>query len=329
MHHSIHYGKGNITLYRTYAQPLTGITPIPESAFAGRQNILFAVDVDVQVFGDEFLPSYTEGDNSNVVATDTMKNFVLARALAYEGATIEGFLHFLGGQFFATYPDMHTLRITGREQPFAPAQVPQDGGFVPSQLLFGRGHDDRAVAILDLVRVVDGARIAAHSCGQVGMQLIKVTGSSFMRFPRDSHTTLPEAVDRPLFIYLDIHWRYADPDIALGDDPARYVPAEQVRDLVAATFHDFNSKSIQHLVYQMGLRLLDRFPQLAEVSFEAQNRLWDTANNSEADPKVKVYCDPRPPYGMIHLTLDREAAATGTPTQEPAIQSRLLSGNAG
>jgi len=75
------------------------------------------------VLGDNFLPAYTEGDNSNVVATDTMKNFVLREALAYDGATLEGFLDFVGRRFLDTYPQIHSLRLTGHEQPFHAAPV--------------------------------------------------------------------------------------------------------------------------------------------------------------------------------------------------------------
>ncbi len=86
----------------------------------------------------------------------------------------------------------------------------------------------------------------------------------------------------------------------------REIPAEQVRDLVQVVFHEFVSMSIQHLMHEMGQRVLARFPQLAVVSFEGQNRLWDTAAVSDDDRKVIVYCDPRPPYGSIGLTLTRE-----------------------
>ena len=86
-------------------------------------------------------------------------------------------------------------------------------------------------------------------------------------FARDDATTLPERADRPLFIHLDVHWRYADPADALAGDPARYVAAAQVRDVVCAVFHEFVSESIQHLVHEMGQRLLERFAVLAEVSF--------------------------------------------------------------
>jgi urate oxidase len=304
----IRYGKSNITLYRTYAAPLSGLTPIPESSFAGRDNILFALDVDVEVFGDNFLPAYTEGDNSMVVATDSMKNFTLGTALDYPGSTIEGYLGFLGRSFLTTYPQMEALRLTAREQPFSAVPVPDPaGGFCPSPVLLSRRHDEQAYGQIELDRGGEGTRVTSHRCGQLGLQLIKLTGSSFSRFVRDQHTTLPERIDRPLFIYLDVYWRYTEPAYLFADTHEHYVAAEQVRDLVQVVFHQFVSESIQHLLYEMGKCLLDRFPQLAAVSFDAQNRLWDTAVTAVSDPKVKVYCDPRPPYGMIHLTLDRSA----------------------
>ena len=57
---------------------------------------VFACEVSVEVLGDNFEPAYTEGDNSNVVATDTMKNFILREAAAYPGTTLEGFLAHIG-----------------------------------------------------------------------------------------------------------------------------------------------------------------------------------------------------------------------------------------
>jgi len=303
----IRYGKAQVTVYRTYAQPLTGLTPIRESGFVGRDNTLFACEIDVEVYGDNFLPAYTHGDNSNVVATDTMKNFIMRMALEYTGATLEGLLDFLGRSFLATYPQMQSLRVSGQQVPFVAARVPQnDATFGPSGVLFSRSHDDFASASLDIQRDGAATRVVAHRCGQQGLQLIKITGSSFTRFVRDAYTTLPERVDRPLFIYLDVYWKYADAAHAIAPEPSHYVAAEQVRDLITAVFHEFVSMSIQHLVHEMGQRLLERFPQLAEVEFEAQNRLWDTANVSETDDRVKVYCDPRPPYGAIGLTLTRD-----------------------
>ena len=303
---NVAYGKANVSFYRTYAQPLIGLTPIPESAFTGRPNILFAYEAEVEVLDQTLAPAYTEGDNSLVVATDTMKNFIHQVAIEFEGATLEAYLLFLARRFFQTWSHVNTLRVSGRELPYPPASVPTDDGFGSSSTLFFHGRGDFGSASLDVVRDGDGARIVGHRCGREQLQLIKVTGSAFADFVRDQYTTLPSVRDRPLYIFLDAFWRYADVQDAVSSDHSRYVAAEQVRDLVATVFHEFVSMSIQHLLHEMGQRLLARFPQLAEVAFDGQNRLWDTVVVSRSDEKIKSYCDPRPPYGSIHLTLCRE-----------------------
>ncbi|HSH22251.1 MAG TPA: urate oxidase [Candidatus Caenarcaniphilales bacterium] len=306
----IYYGKADVATYRTHATPLRGLTTIQESPFAGRTNTLLAADIEVQVLGTAFLAAYTEGDNRLVVATDTMKNFIHRESLAFAGATLEQWLLFIGRRFLETYPHMERLRVRGVEIPFEPAVVPAsegDGEFAASEVLFQRQHGDRSTVELELGRLSDGSvRLADLRAGRIGLQLIKLTGSSFASFARDEYTTLPERPDRPLYVHLDVAWRYADPNVAAAEDNTRYVAGEQIGDLVAAVFHRFVSLSIQHLVHEIGQALLARFPQLSEVSFEAQNRLWDLAVTSEEDERVKVYSDPRPPYGKIGLVLRRD-----------------------
>jgi urate oxidase len=204
---------------------------------------------------------------------------------------------------------MERLRVSGVEIPFEPAVVPAaDGdGWEASDVLFEREHGDRSTAWLELGRTDTGdVSVTDLGCGRAGMQMMKVTGSSFADFARDAYTTLPERKDRPLYIHLDVGWKYATPDLALEPSHASYVAGEQVADLVGAVFHRFVSLSIQHLVNEIGNAMLERWPQLAEVSFEAQNRLWDLAVTSEDDERVKVYCDPRPPFGKIGLVLRRD-----------------------
>ena len=304
----IYYGKADVATYRTYATPLDGITPIPESSFEERDNTLLAANIEVQVLGTGFMAAYTEGDNRLVVATDTMKNFIQRESLSFRGATLEEWLEFIGRRFLETYPHMERLRVKGVEIPFEPAVVPAaDGeGFEASDVLFERQHGDRSSATLELGRTDAGdVEVTDLSAGRVGLQMMKVTGSAFADFARDSYTTLPERRDRPLYVHLDVGWKYATPDSALAADHSRYVPGEQVVDLCGAVFHRFVSLSIQHLVNEIGVAMLDRWPQLAEVSFEAQNRLWDVAVTADDDERVKVYCDPRPPYGRIGLVLRR------------------------
>jgi urate oxidase len=309
MRAEIYYGKADVATYRTYGAPLAGLRAIPESPFIGRPNTLLAAQIEVQVLGEAFMAAYTEGDNRLVVATDTMKNFIHRESLAFGGATLEEWLFFIGRRFLETYPHMERLRVLGSEIPFEPTLVPADDGdgFTASAVLFQRQHADRSTARVELDRHADGSVVATELAGgRTGLQLMKVTGSAFADFARDEYTTLPERRDRPLYVHLDVGWRYADPVAAMAPDHAAYVAGEQVADLVGAVFHRFVSLSIQHLANEMGVAILDRWPQLAEVSFEAQNRLWDTAVVSEADERVKVYCDPRPPYGRIGLVLRRD-----------------------
>ena len=307
MRHEIRYGKADVKVYRTYAEPLEGITAIPESPFTGRDNALTAAEIEVVVHGTEFLEAYTRGDNRRVVATDTMKNFIHATSLTARARTLEEWLLEVGTAFLDTYPHMERLTMIGRELPFPAAIVPADDGFESSDRLFSRDRCDHGTARLELARHADGpVHVTDHECGRAQLQLVKLTGSAFADFARDEHTTLPERRDRPLYIWCDIGWRYADAADAVVTDAARYVASEQVADLAATVFHDFVSLSIQHLVNEIGTRVLERWPQLVEVSFDAQNRLWDLVAESPADARVRTYADPRPPYGHIGLVLRRD-----------------------
>lgn len=265
MRHEIRYGKADVKVYRTHAEPLTGITPIPESPFTGRENLLAAAEIEVIVRGTQFLDAYTKGDNRLVVATDTMKNFIHAVSLRARARALEEWLFEVGTAFLDTYPHMERLTMVGRDLPFPAALVPAaDGdGFEASDRLFSRDRSDYGSARLELARDAAGSvEITDHESGRRELQLIKITGSAFADFARDEHTTLPERRDRPLYIWSDIGWTYADSSHAVLGDPSNYVASEQVADLANAVFHEFVSLSIQHLVNEIGLRMLDRWPQL-------------------------------------------------------------------
>ncbi len=261
-----YYGKAAVSVYRTDSQ-----------------STLFAAEVKLTVLDEGLLPAYREGDNSLLVATDTMKNFIHATALEYPGDSLEDFLDVLGRKFLATYRHFDRIHLRARDLPFARH----------SQVLFRRLHDDYGIAELTMTR----AGILDHRSGREALHLIKITGSSFAQFYRDGYTTLPDMSDRPLLVYLNVYWRH--------ETFQRRVASEDVREVVCETFDTFVSKSIQHLVHEMGRRLLVRFPPITEVVFEAENHLWDTTRTSEVDPRIKVYSDPRPPFGVIGLTLKR------------------------
>jgi len=298
------YGKEKVKVYRTYGTPLDGIEPIPESSFTGRPNTLFGMDLRVQVEGDAFLPSFSEGDNSMVVATDSMKNFVHHHMGEYDGATLEGFLEFVGAELIERYDQMETVEVSATEIPFEERQVPGEDGFETSELVFGVSDGEAAYGELVLESGADGAELDDQLSGVTDIELVKVKDNSFTGFVQDEYTTLPERENRTLYVAMDIFWTYAEPVDALGADPAQYVPPEQVRDIAQAVFDELDVNSIQDLIYQIGLRVLERFSQLESVSFEANNRTWIGVRD-DLDGDAKVLREPDIPTGFQQFSMDR------------------------
>ena len=146
----ISYGKLRVPLQRVVANE------------DGRHDLL-AAEVSIEVLGENFEAAYTEGDNREVVATDTMKNFILREALAYDGATLEGLLLHLGRGFLETYPVMNAVRMSAKEVRFDRL----------SDKLFARERGDHAVAMVEL----DADGIRDHRSGREDLWMLKVTGS--------------------------------------------------------------------------------------------------------------------------------------------------------
>ena len=158
----ISYGKAQVVFYR----------------LGGHDIAPLAASVDVDVFGKRFLAAYTEGDNREVVATDTMKNFVYAMAAEYSGRTLLGLCAFLGRRFLETYPVMEALRVSAREVPLDAAASERG----PSGVLFRSTRGDGAVAQVAVDAIGGKPEITGARSGWEDMLLVKTTGSSFATF---------------------------------------------------------------------------------------------------------------------------------------------------
>jgi urate oxidase/2-oxo-4-hydroxy-4-carboxy-5-ureidoimidazoline decarboxylase len=303
---TLYYGKGDVLTYRTYAAPLQ-VEPIAESPFNGNENVIFAHNIKFSVSAETLLSSFTEGDNGQVVATDSMKNFILRHSASYEGCTTEGLLAYIGERFFEKYAHITAIDLEATRLPFGQVLIQGQQGYENSKLVYRPSHNEKAHARLELVRGDDRISTTSLQCGVTDLQLIKVSGSSFFGFIRDEYTTLPESYDRPLFIFLNINWSYNNHADALSE--LSYVAAEQIRDIAHHVFHEFKTPSIQFLIYQIGLRILTRFPQLKEVFFESNNRTWETIVEPEGIGQAGVYTEPRPPYGFQGFTVTRDDLA--------------------
>jgi urate oxidase / 2-oxo-4-hydroxy-4-carboxy-5-ureidoimidazoline decarboxylase len=272
-----YYGKGDVNVYRLNRA----------------EGSMFAANVMLLIYGDAFWPTYVTGDNTSLVATDSMKNFIQRETLNFVGSGLEEYCRFLGQKFLATYPHAEGAQIAATEIPYGAAGVKA----------FARSGLERAFARLEIC----GEKVAEARSGIDGFRLLRLGGSAFQGFIRDQYTTLPELEDRPLHMWLDLAWSYVDFDDAFNEGSV----TAAARRIVADVFNRFESGSIQQVIYRMGTRLLEEIPVIAQVDLEADNRTWDAAAESSLDAgadlstNVGVYTDARPPYGCLGLSLRR------------------------
>ena len=279
-----YYGKGDVIAYR-----LNRDGNVPEG-----QSPVFGANVLMLVYGAAFWRTYTEGDNSGLVATDSMKNFIQRETMNFAGDALSNYCQFLATTFLSKYAQVEGVQVSAVEIPYEP---------VNGQVAFAPAGPERATARVELSR----SGVVEAACGIRGFKLLRLGGSAFHGFVRDEYTTLPDIRNRPLYMWLDLEWRYTDPHDAFTTAGPPRGPGSsdvaRVRHIVHDVFASFESGSIQQVIYQMGTRILEELPALAEVHLEANNRTWDTI--VERGDELGVYTDARPPYGCLGLRLTR------------------------
>lgn len=156
----------------------------------GRDNTVVGVDVTCEIGGEAFLPSFTDGDNTLVVATDSMKNFIQRHLASYEGTTTEGFLHYVAHRFLDTYSHMDKITLTGEDIPFEAMPAYEEKELSTSRLVFRRSRNERSRSVLKAERSGNTITITEQYSEIMDLQLVKVSGNSFVGFIRDEYTTL-------------------------------------------------------------------------------------------------------------------------------------------
>jgi urate oxidase len=269
-----YYGKGDVIVYRLNRdnRPPSG------------QSAVFGVRVLMLTYGDAFWPTYATGDNTGLVATDSMKNFIQRETMNFAGDDLSAYCRFLGATFLERYPQADGVQVSAEEIPYAAIDGP---AFAPS-------GPERAIARVEL----QPGTVVEATAGLRGFRLLRLGGSAFHGFVRDEYTTLPDVTNRPLHMWLDLEWRHSTPDAAFAGGTG-----DTVRRIVHDVFRDFESGSIQQMIHRMGTRMLAEIPTLADVDLEANNRTWDRV--VERGDELGIFTDARPPYGCLGLRLTR------------------------
>jgi urate oxidase len=252
------------------------------------------VDLNVtSLLRGDFEAAHLDGDQSGVLPTDTQKNTAFAFAKQHGIASIEDYALALGRRLVTAAPV-----ATGgwvRVEQYGWDRIPV-GGTGHDHAFVRRGAEVRTTEV-DVTE--QGATVTS---GLTDLVVLKSTGSEFKGFLRDEYTTLPDADDRILATSLTATWRHETSDAS--DWNASYAG---VRSVLLETFATTYSRALQETLWLMGRAVLERRPDLAEISFSAPNKhhhLVDLAPfGVPNDGEVFVAADR--PYGLIEATVTR------------------------
>jgi urate oxidase len=247
--------------------------------------------VAVALEGD-FDAAYVEGDNTGLLATDTMRNSVYA--LAKEGPIdeIESFGQRLVEHFLAAGPGVTSARAHVVEHPW----VRLDVGGRPHEHAFQRGSGGNRVATV----FGEGGEPRIEA-GIDDLLVLKTTGSGWEGFLRDRYTSLAETSDRILATSITARWSYRGRDVQFG------AGWRGVRQTILEAFSDHYSPSVQFTLHHMGRAVLDARPEVERISFSLPNRhhlLYDLERFG-LENENEIFQATTEPYGLIEGTVER------------------------
>ncbi|HLO36109.1 MAG TPA: urate oxidase [Candidatus Deferrimicrobium sp.] len=236
----------------------------------------------------DFAASYRDGDNSAVIATDTMKNTAYALAGAHLTGSIERFGIVLANHFLDER-QVERARVSIDEHAWRPIGGAPDA--------FSRDGSMTRTAHVSI-----GRHAAAIRAGVSDLTLMKTTRSAFEGFPRDRFTTLRETADRIMATRVSASWAY-EPDLDLDFDAS----FGAVRSTLLEVFADHHSVSVQASIWIIGAAILERHAEVAEVSLSLPNLHHWTVDLSPfgIDNDREVYVSTTEPHGLIEATIRR------------------------
>jgi urate oxidase len=249
------------------------------------RHALRDLTVDVALEGD-FAAAHVSGDNSALIATDTMRNVVYALARTHPIDSLESFGAALVEHFLGAGPTVTRVRIDVAEHPWE--------RLGDHEHAFQRGHGGTRIASVS----GDGTTID-YEAGIDDLLVLKTTASGWEGFVRDQYTTLPETDDRIMATIVTGRWSYAQ---APGDGDWH-----AVRDTLLDAFADHYSPSVQFTLNVMGEAVLERHANVERIHLSLPNRhhlLFDLQRFGLDNPNV-VFQATTEPYGLIEATIER------------------------
>ena len=253
---------------------------------------LWDLDVAVALEGN-FVAAHVSGDNSELPATDTMRNTVYALAKDNLTGSIEEFGLALVDHFLEASPAVERALVNITQ--FLWDRIEVDG----------RGHEHSFVRSSGerKARVMGGEggerRVGA---GLANLLVMKTTASGWEGFLRDRFTTLPDTNDRILATVVTADWSYGGVGLAFDHLWGG------VRDQILTTFTDHYSPSVQNTLYRTGEAVLEAYPEVEKIrlSFPNKHHIPYDLSRFGMENEGEIFWATDEPYGLIEGTVERE-----------------------
>jgi urate oxidase len=258
----------------------------------GDRHELQELTVTIAFEGD-FETVHSDGDNSAVLPTDTMKNTVYALA---KGSRIieeiEAFAQRLASHFLKDNDAVRHVTIEIAESQWNRIDVAGK----PHRHSFVKGSEEKRVVTVRATR--DKVNI---SSGVEDLVILKTTASAFEGFKKDQFTTLKETDDRILATSVKATWTYADPGVACR------ALWRGVRQSILEAFAEHESRSVQHTVYAIGESVLGNFEEVSEISLSLPNKhcLLVDLGQFGLTNRNEIFLPIDEPHGLIEATIRR------------------------
>ncbi|KAK6271206.1 hypothetical protein POUND7_008304 [Theobroma cacao] len=284
----------------------------------GRRHSMVEWNVNISLLSN-CTGAYVRDDNSDIVATDTMKNTVYVKAKeCSEQLSAEEFAILLGKHFTSFYPQVFTAIVKVVEKPWERVSVngqAHEHGFK----LGSEKHTAEAI--------VQKSGILQLTSGIEGLSLLKTTKSGFEGFIRDKYTALPETRERMLATEVTASWRYSYESVSsIPQKPLYFNECYlNVKKVLADTFFGppdggVYSASVQSTLFHMAKAVLSRFMDISSVQLKMPNIHFLPVNISSKDIGVIVKIS-----AMFIALVQSPALLPSCPLADASLISVLLS----
>ncbi len=249
--------------------------------------------VEILLEGD-FESCFVDGDNSQILPTDTMKNTVYSLARSSTAECMEEFGKELVAFLLERNPQVSMARASISEKAWEHLSMHESPH--PTTFMQSSGECQTAEVIANR----NDAPVVRS--GFENLVILKTADSEFVGFIRDSLTTLPESTDRLFGTAVKARWNYLSPAAPFT------TLRSKIRTTLLEVFAAHKSKSVQHTLYAMGEKVLADVREIADIELTMPNKhclLVDLSRFGQNNPN-DIFVPIDEPHGYIEAHIRRQ-----------------------